>query len=66
MPNRAKTTLRLPIYEEQFYDCRRWLKSRDPSAELKYEPADDGLWLLTLRVTKRYLAEAAVRKWGAR
>jgi len=66
MPRGAKTTLRLPIHEEHFFGFRRWLKARDPSADLRYEPIEEGLWLLTVTVAKRYLVDAAVRKWVAR
>jgi len=66
MANGIKTTLRLPIHEDDFFNFRRWLKARDPTAQLRYELIEDGLWLLTVSTAKRYLAVAAVRKWRAR
>lgn len=66
MLRKATTTLRLPIQEELFFDFRRWLKARDPQAQLRYEPAGDGLWMLTVGISKRYLADLMVRRWAAR
>ena len=66
MPNRAKTTVRLPIYEDRFFDFRRWLKARDPYAQLRYRPEGDALWTVTITVAKRYLADSALRRWAAR
>lgn len=66
MPNGVKTTLRLLIHEDSFFNFRRWLKARDPIAELKYEPSGDDLWLLSVGISKRYLAGLAMRRWSAR
>lgn len=66
MANGIKKTLRLPVHEDDFFNFRRWLKARDPSAQLRYELIEEGLWLLTVSTAKRYLADAAARRWQAR
>lgn len=53
------------VFDDDYFRFRRWLKARDRKADITVEPADDGLWRVTAKVSKRYLVATISRRWSA-
>ena len=58
-------TITLTLDNGRYFAFRQWLKARDPPAVIHVEAGPEHGWIVRADVTKPYLQDVAVRRWGS-
>jgi hypothetical protein len=53
----------LNVVGDEYYRLRRWIKAQDPFCTVSVKPTKNGLWRVSVSLTKRYLIAVIARRW---